>query len=567
MKIYSKILPVMAAMTMTLSGCMDEVDSFAYVSKEQVESLPSSQEAMLNGLAAFFVDNNTWGSSTYYLNDFGYPAQMYFRNTLTDDFPISEGASFNYWMQVEQSTEMRWCAYYTYNYYYAFARNCNNLISVIDPSTASDESLNYLGCALAYRALCYFDLARLFEYKTTGYSTFDNVATSSGIMGLTVPIATEDMTTDELRNNPRVPFYTMYRFILSDLNKAETYLDGYKRTNGNFPNQAVVYGMKARFWLELGSRFEQSADDLATQISHESDNDGYDALGITTATECYQKALEYAQKAQSGFTPMTKAEWMNSTTGFNTATDAWMLYASVSTEEQEGDYYSSFIGTICTEAEWGMPQYGQSYRCISSYLYNRMDDNDWRKLSWISPDDAGKAPAEKYQTAADEATFKNFPAYANLKFRTRSVGKMTEGMLCDMPVMRVEEMYFIEAEATAHVNGYAAGYAKLKSFLDTYRYENGNYSSNVSDITSFENELMIQKRAEFWGEGITMFDMKRLNIAVKRSRSTNYSDAYQMDSKDNYVCPTMNYYILDYAKDQNAAIILNPDCSGWYSME
>lgn len=582
MKIYSKILPVMAAATMALSGCMEEVDSFAYVSKDQVEEMENAQEYMVNGLAAFFVDNNTWGatgSSAYYLNDFGYPAQMFFRNVLTDDYPISEGASFNYWMAVEQSTELRWTPYYTYNYYYTFAKNCNNLISVIDPEAASSESLHYLGCALAYRALCYFDMARLFEYKETGYATLDNAATADSVFGLTVPIATEDMTEEQLRNNPRVPFYTMYRFILSDLDKAEEYLEGFSRSNGNYPNQAVVYGLKARFWLELASRFENSDTDLQTQISHEGDEDGYAALGITTAKECYQKALDYAQKAQSGFTPMTKEEWTNQSTGFNTAANGWMLYCSVSTSEQIGYYYSSFIGTICTEAEWGMPQYGSSYRGISSYLYGKIDDNDWRKLSWISPDDAGntKKPfkstreveglEDKYQAAADSATFMNFPAYANLKFRTRSVDDMTAGMLCDIPLMRVEEMYFIEAEATAHINGYAAGYSVLKSFLDTYRYEDGAYSSQVSDIASFQNQLMIQKRIEFWGEGLTMFDMKRLNIPLRRSNSDNYSDAYQTDSKDNFVCPAMNYYLMDYAKNQNAALVLNPDCSGWYNLE
>lgn len=565
---YIKTLSVLAAMTSTLSGCMDEVDSYAYVSKDQVEALASSQEAILNGLSAFLVDNNTWGSSDgYYLNDYGYPAQMYLRNVLGDDFPIASGASFNYWMSQEQSTELRWAPYYTYNYYYHFAKNCNNLIGAIDPETASSESLNYLGCALAYRALCYFDMARLFEYKTTGHTKFDNAASTSGVMGLTVPIATEDKTEADLRNNPRAPFYTMYRFILSDLDKAEKYLEGYSRPNGNYPNQDVVYGMKARFWLELATRFDNSAEDLATQLSHESDDDGYASLGITTAAECYQKAMEYAQKAQADYTPMKESEWKNESTGFNTATNGWMFYCSVSTTEQEGQFYESFIGSICTEAEWGMPQYGKAYREISSALYDKISDNDWRKTSWIDPDDAGKAPADKYNAATDEETFKSLPAYTNLKFRTRDISSLTEGMKCDMPMMRVEEMYFIEAEAAAHLNGYAAGYSVLKSFLDSYRYSGGTYSANVTDLTSFQNELINQKKIEFWGEGLTMFDMKRLNIAINRSRSSNYNDAYVLDSKDNYVCPAMNFYIMDYAKNQNSAVIMNPDCSGWYDAE
>ena len=40
-------------------------------------------------------------------------------------------------------------------------------------------------------------------------------------MGITVPILRENMTVNEYKNNPCVPFYTMYRFIMNDLNKAE----------------------------------------------------------------------------------------------------------------------------------------------------------------------------------------------------------------------------------------------------------------------------------------------------------------------------------------------------------
>lgn len=583
MKILRKTLPLMTAglLSVSLSGCMDEVTPINSVTPEQLAGMTSSQEALLGGIVSFTNDYNTYGGTgdyANYLNDWGYPCQMFYRDVLTADFPLDEGSSYTYWMYAEQSSLLTSEATYTYNYYYHFVKNCNNLITVIDPETANTSSLRYLGCALVFRALCYLDMARLFEFQPTGYSTLD--AKAADVWGLTVPIVDEDITETEMRNNPRAPFYTMYRFIHNDLAKAEVYLNGYTRPNGNYPDLSVVYGIMARFWLELGTRFDKTPADLTTQVSHESDEDGYASLGITSANDCFEKAAEYARLAQSGYTPLTQAEWTASTTGFNTATNAWMFYSSISTQEQEGYYYSSWMGSLCTEATWAMPQIGNCYREIGSWLYNQIGENDWRKVSWIAPEDAGKEPNAKYNikvwssTDATSGTvttssdkFKNFPAYTNLKYRARDISDYIEGMKCDIPMMRVEEMYFIEAEAVAHTDGWSAGAQKLQEFMTNYRYSSGSYTSTATDLDSFTDELIAQKRIEFWGEGLTFFDLKRLKMAVKRTASTNYASAYQQDSKDGYVSPTMNLFISTYAKNQNTGLVLNPDCTGWDELE
>lgn len=575
------IFPLLAMPAMiTLNSCMDEVQPVSYLTAEQVEASSTAQKSLLDGIVAFMNTYNTWGGDEYYTNDWGYPCQMMFRDALTADFPAT-ASNYNYWANVETSQQLESAAYYTYKFYYTAINNCNLLVGNINPEGATTTELNYLGCALTFRALFYFDMARMFEFQKTGYSSLD--ASAEAVDGLTVSIVTDKTTDAEMKNNPRAPFYTMYRFILTDLNDAEEYLSGYKRTNGTYPDRSVVYGMKARFWLELASRFDKTPADLTTQLSHENDDDGYDALGITTANECYEQAAHYAQLAESGYTPMSESEWRDPSTGFNTATDAWMFYGSVTTKEQEGNYYSSLMGTVCTEAYWGMPQYGEgTYRMIGSALYNKMGSGDWRKLSWISPDDAGKTPdssngiEDKYQLAewsnddgsvTSTSKFSEYPAYANLKYRTRSCSGYLEGMLCDIPFMRVEEMYFIEAEALAHTNGVATGVAKLNSFMNSYRYTDGSYNCTASDIDSFTDELISQKRIELWGEGLSMFDYKRLKMAVKRTANTNYADNCLIDSKDGYVCPAMNYYILDYAVNSNPAIIQNPSCTGWNNLE
>ena len=82
--------------------------------------------------------------------------------------------------------------------------------------------------------------------------------------------------------------------------------------------------------------------------------------------------------------------------------------------------------------------------------------------------------------------------------------------------MRVEEMYLIEAEATAQSNIVAA--RELLNEFMKYRFTDGSYdcSERTPTLKSFIEELILQKRIEFWGEGIIMFDLKRLDMSMTR---------------------------------------------------
>ena len=85
-------------------------------------------------------------------------------------------------------------------------------------------------------------------------------------------------------------------------------------------------------------------------------------------------------------------------------------------------------------------------RTISKALYDQIPDTDWRKITWIAPEDAGKEPGNKYRTILSDVNFKKLPAYTNLKFKPKE-GNMIDaniGATIDYLMMRVEEMYFIE---------------------------------------------------------------------------------------------------------------------------
>lgn len=75
-------------------------------------------------------------------------------------------------------------------------------------------------------------------------------------------------------------------------------------------------------------------------------------------------------------------------------------------------------------------------------------------------------------------------------------------------MMRVEEMYLIEAEATAHYDA-TTGKSLLQSFM-----ANRDPAYTVPATNDLIDEIIFQKRIEFWGEGVIFYDLKRLNIGM-----------------------------------------------------
>lgn len=565
------------AITFGFTSCIDSIEPSEVLTSDQVRKIPSSQEGLINGILSYMITFDSWGSGDDPVNDWGYPCQMFYREILGADIPVYS-SNYSYWTTVESGVNTRFKAYYTYRFYYDFIATCNNVTSVVDPATASPTSKNYLGIALAYRAMAYLDIARQFEFKKTGIASLDDKATKNGIWGLTVPIVTEKTTKEMQRHNPRAPFYKMYRFILTDLNHAEEYLANYTRPDKNLPNLSVVYGLKARLWMEMASRFDQSSADLNAAIAAEdSASIEYDKLGITTARECYEKARTYARKAASGYSPVTETQWHSTQDGFNKDNQAWMWKLAYTTREQISYLYCTFTSTVTSETNWGLAGTYGATRMIGSALYDKMPESDWRRYSWIDPDAAGTHEGyEKYDsitigtkkerlTLLDEEAWKQLPAYANIKFRPAK-GNITdtyEGQFISLPLMRMEEMVFIDIEATAHLDGVAAGVTALKDFMNTYRYTDNSYqANNVTTMEDFIKELMVQKRIEFWGEGITYFDYKRLALQIRRKDNTNYEPSARINSKEGYVCPWMNFFILEYETHNNVACKPNPDTSG-----
>jgi hypothetical protein len=563
--------------TGSLTACIDEtLPESGYLAYEQIEGLTSTQAGYARAIAGYLGQPESCYDTEY---DIGYPGLGLIRDLYCEDLSTNSLGYeyFYYWAANSYLGSDYPTAFLPWKYYYKWIANTSNILR----GTENDDNKAYFGIAHFYRAWAYFDLARLYEYRNTGIASLDQAAAANGIYGLTVPILSDEPTDAEAFNTPRVKYYTMYRFLLDELEAAERELADYTRSAKNMPNIAVVYGLKARVYLEMATRYEFAPEDLTETLQS-----GVD-LGFTTQEEAYALAAEYARKAinESGATPLSESEWYggsNYTDGFNNVnTNAWMLGIIINKELLSASSWRNFIGYISPEQCFGVAgisynedakKYVNTYgaqRLISTRLYDKISDKDWRKQTWIAPEDAGLAPGTKYKTIADDDHFVQIPAYSGLKFRPKEGNKtdFSVGAAADYPLMRVEEMYFIEAEAKAGSEGVEAGMAVLSSFLNTYRYRDNGYTTTASNIEQFREELMVQKRIEFWGEGLIFWDYKRLLMNVTRGYSgTNFPTYYRLNSVVGYyVAPWFNAFIPQSEYEKNSAMLPNPDPSATIS--
>lgn len=370
--------------------------------------------------------------------------------------------------------------------------------------------------------------------------------------GYTVPIVTEETTEEQCYNNPRVPRAQMAEFILSDLQAAEENIGYLTESSECMPHLDAIYGLYARYYMWLG----QNVDD-------------------TENLEAYRNAQDYARRAidAASVQPMTQEECLSTSKGFNDIS-CWMWGSQVVKENdlaQTG--IINWVSWMCPETTFGYAgQSGGPVAMIDANLYSQADDNDFRKRMWKAPSGGALDGKTDYLTSSYGIYFGNtLPTYAGVKFRPGE-GNPDDVNLATataFPIMRVEEMYFIEAEAAAHQDP-AQGKQLLESFMNTYRIaddvDDYTYTCAATDKEGVVEEIVLQKRIELWGEGLTFFDVKRLDMGVDRTyQGSNFYDNTQFNTNGHRPA-WMNYCIVQTEENSNSALRgwNNPDPSNRY---
>lgn len=548
------------------AGCIEETfPTGSTVTSEQLESSPNALQYLVNGIPSAMMASGTAGyASAYgYHADFGLPGIHLMTESMLEDFTISGELGYFWFGAFFQNTAMGadyiYPAYF-WDCYYGWIKLANDIIARAGEVTDETDQtvINALGQAYAYRAMCYLDLARLYEPKDNKYAPV-----SEDIKGLTVPIVTEATTEEIAKYNPRADREQMYDFIFSDLQMAEKYLSATDNSYTN-PTLGAVYGMYARAYVELGA-----ADDKIDR-------------------NAYEKAYEYADLAikTSGKTPLTWQQWMDPQTGFNSgnSNNSWIWGLTLSVENASNIITN--VAHLAPEAVWGYSIL--SLPSVNKALYDRISYDDFRIMSWLDPEytwhpgHENYNPSNSYQfagmddplagfeqwniyTAYDYFLSQGAAPYVNLKFRPAGgqCVEYTEGNVADHVLMRVEEMYFIRIEAALRkktASGLDAAKKLLNEFMQTYRYSSYD-CSNITSETAFIQEMMLQKRIEFWGEGILFFDYKRLDQNITRGyRGTNFPAVARFNTEGR--SPQWNVVITRSEYQSNTALnqeLNNPD--------
>lgn len=552
-KTIIKVSAILAAAVLSASCIQETVPVGGSVTQDQVSASDFALMSMINAMPASMSTSGTGGYAGSYGDhtDFGIPGiHLRLEHMLEDIATMADNPYYNrfyaYDLNQAQGYQYTYCAYF-WDMYYTWIRLANDVIASMVPAIedgADEDTMvklkNNLGQAYAYRAWCYLDLARLYEPKETA-----EVTIPSQIYELTVPIVDENTTIEDCKRNPRVKRDVMYNFILEDLKRAEENLDP-SVTTFSQPTLMMIYGLYARAYLELG--YERN---------------GYNM-------EMFAKAAEYARKVidESGKTPLTQEQWTNPTTGFNSASsnNAWIWGLALSSENLNN--LLTFTSHMSSEAAWGYACYAQFG--ANQLLYDAIPDTDFRKLSWLGPDKE-EWTSGKYRFAGTDEDRTRFlqgqgrPAakpYVGIKFRPAQ-GECNDfnlGNAIDYCLMRIEEMYFIEMEAQYHLNG-AKGVELLKDFMHDYRDPSYSRIQAGADLETFKKELLLQKRIEFWGEGILLYDYKRLDQPIDRSAS-NHAGVFKLRTQRR--SPQWNIVITRVEFQSNTAIdesLNNPDPS------
>ena len=522
----------LASVSVSMTSCIDETFPTSVATDEQLTSSSKATEALLWAMPAFLNKYDVLGQGGSAGYDWGYGSIMHIRDIMTEDMPVvsSNYDHYSAWEGNYYIGPRYMSTQYIWNYFWKYVQTSNNIIMALNPETADATQLGYLGVGYAFRAHSYLDMAQMFEFLENDGTDAVN-ASGNNVLNLTVPIVKEDVTEEAARNNPRATRQEMFDFILSDLDNAEQYIVNLDRTVKTLPDLSVVYGLKARLYMWVAD---------------------------------YPKAQEYARKAidTSGATPMTRDQWLSTTNGFNDISVSSWLWGSQM--QAEDDVVKSALlnwtSWSSNEAVFGYASAGP-INMINVALYNKIADTDFRKLAWKAP--AGSALEGQNTYCGSMGA--SLPDYASLKFRpAQGNGDVsTTGAASAYPLMRVEEMYLIEAEAVAHQNA-TQGRDLLNSFMQTYR--DAKYNCTASSTDAVVNEVVLQKRIELWGEGLTFFDVKRLNMSVTRGYSgTNFSEERRLNTNGRPAW--MNICIVQTEENNNSALIgyENPDPSDVYT--
>lgn len=368
--------------------------------------------------------------------------------------------------------------YYLRRYYLAI-NTCNVGIQMHDEggyNTNDAENIIYAQL-LSFRAMCYFDIARLFQYT---YEKGSNL-----LVGVLHDKPINYNNASEGKELSTVKEF--YDFFLKDIEEAIALFEkiNYTKPNKGFIDKNVAYGLAARMYLTRGT--------IAAGGGVKADMD---------------KAADYAYKAQEGLKLMTQEEFLG---GFNDISNSeWMLALPQSENNSRMSYVFHYLDTRSGDSRAFYKNYVPDPYFKKLFVYDGSENTTTDTSNY----DKGDIRFKVFEAPTNDGAsrVRNMIKYPKFKFKNGiNIG--------DVLYMRLSEMVLIEAEAKVRggANNNAADAAAIITNLRTAR------GATTTGYTVDEDFIWKERRRELWGEGISgIFDINRLQKPVERVQfSTN----------------------------------------------
>lgn len=481
MKIYYKFI-VLATSALALTACVDlnTAPQGSTITTEQKNEVlnadPAKISAGVAGIASMFSQRfGGLGSGNEYHSDFGYGSIMLFTDCRGIDM-IHPDTGYNWFSAAGDLSDHVYSYGQTlmfWNDLYQQIYSANLVVAGIDPETEEPLSRFYLAQGLAMRAFDYFTLAQLYQFTYKGH---ENLPCVPLILDTNAQQCAEE-------GAARSTVQEVYDQIVADLDKAIECLtdNSTVRDDKRYVDLATVYGLRARVNLVMQNWADAASDAQA-------------AIAASSATPLSQK-----EATGPGFNTSKLHNWM------------WAIVIA----ETDPVVLSGIVNWI---SHMGSLNYGYAsvgaYRACSKPLYTSIAAGDVRKTWWL---DENKSSSVLTSEQAAFIKSCKYPAYTQIKFNSYNgvVNQATNAN--DIPLMRIEEMYLIDAEATAMAGNPAAGASKLEEFVKTYRCS--DYTCKASSAADVQDKVWQQRRIELWGEGFSYFDLLRLEKGIDRRGS------------------------------------------------
>lgn len=506
MKLNNFLFLTGAAVALSMSSCSD-LDSTIYSgavsseTKEEVLELnPDMAAASVNA-----IPSGAYQHLTIYANahdDFGLPAIMMMLDSNGQDM-VSANSGYNWFApsvaltmgtNTSRQTNIIW--YTSYN----AINSCNSVLATISEDTEDLKLMFYRAEALSFRAFYYWLISQVYAQNYYGHES-----------DLCVPILTDkNMEAAASEGVPRSTVQEVYDQILADLNEA---IDLFTKSK-SIVNQVKPDSKPKRFFY-LDSAYGMLARVCLTM--HD-----------------YEGALEAAQNCLNNTTcrPYSIAD-VSKPTFISLDDSSWLLGQPVTTTD--GPVLSGIVNfpSMMGTFSYGYAQYG-AWRWCNKKLYDWIPNSDVRKGWWLNADYKSSNLTEAYYQYMDDYGYTDDPNYSDagtqiqvntqVKYAPYNYVIDTSDNAADIPYFRIEEVYYILYEAMAMTGNAGGAASQLTNFVRTYR--DPSYTCTSSTPEAVQEDIWMQRRVEFWGEGfVAWFDLKRLGKGIDR-RGGNYPDVF-----------------------------------------